>query len=195
MEAKFSRLTNAGFYRIGCAVSINLSGPWLTTTECWAFWVGNIYNRLYAFHYVDRQEKSARERQLKEELLAVEKEMPPEELPSASDLSLVFIQVDDYDEVFRGACGPRPLLVVQLINSCGMGGFGQGLSAQRWQGPLFNASSYRELESQESNNFPILDEIRKIDYGNRVPVTLSVGATKGVDPQNRPNRVNWPSRP
>jgi len=140
---------------------------------------------LYAFYYVDRQEKSARERQLKEELLAAEKDISLEELPAASDLSLVFIQVDDYDEVFQGLPeDQRPLLVAAVDKLM-----------REWAGSV-KAYLHKdgrdrysmliptdELEAQESKNFPILDEVRKIDYGNRVPVTLSIGAAKGVDPK------------
>ena len=140
---------------------------------------------LYAFYYVDRQEKSARERQLKEELLAAEKEMPLEELPAASDLSLVFIQVDDYEEVFQGLPeDQRPLLVAAVDKL--MREWAASVKAYLHKDGRDRYSMLLptgELESQESKNFPILDEIRKIDHGNRVPVTLSIGAAKGVDPR------------
>ena len=139
----------------------------------------------YAFYYVDKQERSARERELREELLAVEREMPPEELPAASDLSLVFLQVDDYDEVFHGLPeDQRPLLVAAVDKL--MREWAASAKAYLHKNSRDRYSMLMptdELESQESKNFPILDEIRKIDYGNRVPVTLSFGAAKGVDPQ------------
>jgi hypothetical protein len=72
---------------------------------------------LYAFSYMDKQEQSVRERELREEILSTEREQVSEErLTSASDeLALVFMQVDDYDEVFHGlADEKRPMLVAAV---------------------------------------------------------------------------------
>ena len=186
MEAKFFQTYKRRFF-IGLGVLLALTCLALAyyNRMLGIFGLVTSITGLYAFHYVDRQEKSARERQLKEELLAVEKEMPPEELPAASDLSLVFIQVDDYDEVFQGLPeDQRPLLVAAVDKL--MREWAASVKAYLHKDGRDRYSMLLptgELESQESNNFPILDEIRKIDYGNRVPVTLSIGAAKGVDPQ------------
>ena len=145
MEAKFFQTYKRRFF-IGLGVLLALTCLALAyyNRMLGIFGLVTSITGLYAFHYVDRQEKSARERQLKEELLAVEKEMPPEELPAASDLSLVFIQVDDYDEVFQGLPETSGLYWwLQLINSCGNGQLRSRPICTKMAGPLFNASSYR----------------------------------------------------
>lgn len=138
---------------------------------------------LYAFYYVDNQEKKARERELKEELLSAEKDELPEELPAVSKLSLVLIQVDDYDEVFQGmAEDQRPLLVGKVDKL--MREWAAAARAYLHKDGRDRFSMLLptgELEAQESKNFPILDEMRGINLGNRIPVTLSIGAAKGVD--------------
>jgi c-di-AMP phosphodiesterase-like protein len=140
---------------------------------------------LYAFSYMDKQEQSVRERELREEILSTEREQVSEErLTSASDeLALVFMQVDDYDEVFHGlADEERPMLVAAVDKLL-----------REWAGEI-NAYLRKdgrerytvllptaELEAQENDNFPILDKVREIKVGKHIPVTLSIGAAKGID--------------
>lgn len=140
---------------------------------------------LYAFSYMDKQEQSAREREIqeeiREEILAEEREYE-KGLLTSDDLALVFLQVDDYDEVFPGLTDEqRPMLVAAVDKLL-----------REWAGDMKaylrkdGRERYtvllptNELESQEDGDFPILDRVREISVGKHIPVTLSVGAAKNV---------------
>jgi c-di-AMP phosphodiesterase-like protein len=138
---------------------------------------------LYAFSYMDKQEQSALEREIREELLSVESERPPspEETP-ASDFALLFLQVDDYDEVFQELTDEqRPLLVAaadkflrEWAEECKAYLHKDGRDRYTVLLPT------TELEELESKDFSVLDGIRQVKVGNHIPVTLSIGAAKGA---------------
>lgn len=60
---------------------------------------------LFAFNYVDKHERIARERELREEFQSMGIEEQLEEEKPDFGLALAFLQIDDYDEVFQGLAG------------------------------------------------------------------------------------------
>lgn len=186
MDANFYRNYKRKFF-IGLGVLLALTCLALAkyNTILGIFGLFTVVIGLYAFSYMDKQEQSVRERELREEILSTEREQVSEErLTSASDeLALVFMQVDDYDEVFHGlADEKRPMLVAAVDKLL-----------REWAGEI-NAYLRKdgrerytvllptaELEAQENDNFPILDKVREIKVGKHIPVTLSIGAAKGID--------------
>ncbi|MGB4504770.1 MAG: DHH family phosphoesterase [Syntrophaceticus sp.] len=136
---------------------------------------------LYAFSYVDKQEQAIREREIREELLSMEMDELPVESPT-TDIALVFLQVDDYDEVFQELTDEqRPLLVI-AVDKCLREWAAETNAYLRKDGrDRYTALlPVEELESQENQEFPILDRVREIKVGNHIPVTLSIGAAKRV---------------
>lgn len=141
---------------------------------------------MYAFSYMDRQEEAAREREIKEEALSLVSAEALEESPAAAAISLAFLQVDDYDEVFHSLPDEqRPLLVAAVDKFL-----------REWAAAVeaylhkTGRDSYtlllplQELEALEQKEFSLLDEVRKINVGDHPPVTLSIGAARGVDAGN-----------
>lgn len=137
---------------------------------------------LYAFYFVDKQEKDARERELMSDLLSQATEVIPEDCPVCADLSLAFLQVDDYDEVFQSLLDEqRPLLVAAVDKflrewAASLQAYLRKDGRDRYS--LLLPTS--ELETLENSEFPVLDEVRKISVGEHLPVTLSIGAGKDV---------------
>ena len=94
---------------------------------------------------------------------------------------VISIQVDEYDEVLKSTKEDnRSLLTVDI----------QKLLANletKTKGALISSSieeftlilSQKELKELEREKFSILDEIRAIDHGNTLPVTISMGIGKG----------------
>ncbi len=93
--------------------------------------------------------------------------------------ALAQIEVDDYDDVISSTHeGERPLVVAEIDRCLGlwstrMNGIIKKLQKDKYV-VFFDA---RYLENQISKKFDILDEIREIDLGNKIPVTLSVGVS------------------
>ena len=94
---------------------------------------------------------------------------------------VMLIQVDGYDEVLKSAQEEnRPLLSVAIekelanleINT-------KGALRRTSKDKFFLMMNKKELIKLESEKFLILDQIRKIDYGNNLPVTISMGI--GID--------------
>ena len=94
---------------------------------------------------------------------------------------VMLIQVDGYDEVLKSAQEEnRPLLSVAIekdlanleINT-------KGALRRTSKDKFFLTMNKKELIKLESEKFLILDQIRKIDYGNNLPVTISMGI--GID--------------
>lgn len=139
---------------------------------------------LYAFYFVDKQERTAREQELREEFCSMAKEERRgilEEKP-VFGLALAFLQIDDYDEVLQGlADGQRPLLAAAVDKF-----------VQEWaeanHAYLYKDGRERyiallsteDLEDQENQEFTVLNKLREIRVGEHLPVTMSIGAAKGV---------------
>lgn len=90
---------------------------------------------------------------------------------------ILLIQIDSYDEVLQSAKEDvRPLITAEVerkLNSWAVDLKGAFRKNNKDKYTLWiNA---RDLELLESDKFSILDEIREIDYGNKLPITLSIG--------------------
>ncbi|HBI26722.1 MAG TPA: hypothetical protein DDY25_03205, partial [Peptococcaceae bacterium] len=139
---------------------------------------------LYAFYYVDQQEHTAREQEIREEFRSMtieEREGVSEEKP-VSGLALAFLQIDDHDEVLQGLVDEqRPLLAAAVDKFL-----------QEWaetnHAYLYKDGRERyiallsteDLENQENQDFTVLNKLREIRVGDHIPVTMSIGAAKGV---------------
>lgn len=94
---------------------------------------------------------------------------------------IMLIQVDGYDEVLKSASeDKRPLINVEIerILSC-LESSSQGALKRTSKDKFFLIMNKRELDKLEADKFSILDKIREIDYGNNLPVTISMGI--GID--------------
>lgn len=99
-------------------------------------------------------------------------------------MCLGIIQVDNYDEVRNNTDeGNRPLVFAEIdkrinefmikINGC----------VRKYENDKYIIIlENRYLESSELKKFDILDQIREINMGNKIPVTLSIGV--GVNGEN-----------
>lgn len=183
MESRFYRNYKRKFF-IGLGVLLALTclalAKYNLTLGVFGFVV--TLTGMYAFSYMDRQEEAAREREIKEEALSLASEVTPEKHPAAG-LSLAFLQVDDYDEVFHSLPDEqRPLLVAAVDKFLRDWAATVGAYLHKTGRDIYTLLlPTRELEALEEKEFSILDEVRKISVGNHPPVTLSVGAAKGVD--------------
>lgn len=96
-------------------------------------------------------------------------------------ISLVFI--DNYEEVFESMEEVRRPLLVALINrklnelSFEIGGVIKSFEKDKYIMIL----SYQQLERLQDKHFNILEQIREISIGNRIPVTLSIGIGVSAD--------------
>jgi len=137
---------------------------------------------LYAFYFVDKLEKKFREREIQDNLFSQMAGVTPESQPVYADFSLAFLQVDDYDEVFQSLPDEqRPLLVAAVDKylrewAASIQAYLRKDGREHYTLLLPTA----ELETLENREFPVLDEVRKISVGEHLPVTLSIGAGKGV---------------
>lgn len=95
--------------------------------------------------------------------------------------SMMLIQVDGYDDVLKSAPEEnRPLINVeieQILTSLELSS--QGGIKRTSKDKFFFVMNKKELKKLESEKFSILDKIRNIDYGNNLPVTISMGI--GID--------------
>lgn len=94
---------------------------------------------------------------------------------------MALIQVDGYDEVMQSAREEmRPILSAEIEKILKNWESSLGVAISKTSRDKYiltlNKSKLQELESRK---FTILDTIRKIDYGNNLPVTISIGV--GVD--------------
>lgn len=97
--------------------------------------------------------------------------------------SVFLLEVDNLDEVVKSTPeDKKPLLIAQIeryINS-----YAQGLSAmfkKYAMGKYVLVVQNQKLKDEAKKKFEILDEIREIDMGNTLAVTLSIGIGSGGD--------------
>ena len=94
---------------------------------------------------------------------------------------VMLIQVDGYDEVLKSAQEEnRPILNVAIekeLTNLEMNT--KGALRRTSKDKFFLTMNKKELIKLESEKFLILDQIRNIDYGNNLPVTISMGI--GID--------------
>jgi c-di-AMP phosphodiesterase-like protein len=97
---------------------------------------------------------------------------------------VAIIQVDNYDDVLQSTDeGVRPIVIAEIDRKI-------NLWVNRMNGMIkkYQKDKYlvvfekRYLENLEAKKFTILDDIREIDVGNKIPATLSIGV--GVNGKN-----------
>lgn len=97
---------------------------------------------------------------------------------------VAIIQVDNYDDVLQSTDeGVRPIVIAEIDRMI-------NLWVNRMNGMIkkYQKDKYlvvfekRYLENLEAKKFTILDDIREIDVGNKIPATLSIGV--GVNGKN-----------
>ena len=95
--------------------------------------------------------------------------------------AIMLIQVDGYDEVLKSADEEnRPLLSVAIekeLTALEMNS--NGALKRTSKDKFFLIMNKKELKKLETDKFSVLDQIRKIDYGINLPVTISIGI--GID--------------
>ncbi len=102
-----------------------------------------------------------------------------------NSLAVMSINIDNYDELYENTeVNHRPLVFAKIdgiVNS-----FIQeydGFSIKFEQDNYLLAMSYENLRKVMENKFNILDEVRDLEEGNKIPPTLSIGVgTKEVSP-------------
>lgn len=94
---------------------------------------------------------------------------------------MALIQIDGYDEVLKSADeDKRPLINVEVEKILtSLETSTEGALRRTSKDKFFLVMNRRELKKLEAGKFAILDTIRHIDYGNNLPVTISMGI--GID--------------
>lgn len=96
---------------------------------------------------------------------------------------VALIEVDNYDEVIKSTEDPsRPVLVAEIdkrINS--FANSYQGLIRKYDDNKYIMIFENKYLNQIVEKKFDILDNLREIDIGNKIPVTLSIGIGKNAD--------------
>lgn len=96
---------------------------------------------------------------------------------------IMLIQVDGYDEVLKSANEEkRPLISVELERI--LSGLEMSLQAavkRTSKDKYIVITNQKGLSKLQENKFTILDTIRDIDYGNTLPVTISIGVGRDGD--------------
>ncbi|MGL6105663.1 DHH family phosphoesterase [Romboutsia sp.] len=95
--------------------------------------------------------------------------------------SIMVIQIDGYDEVLKSTVeDKRPLINVEIEKILSaLETTSQGALKRTSKDKFFLVINKKELKKLEADKFSILDRIRQIDYGNNLPITISIGI--GID--------------
>ncbi|HGT0461258.1 TPA: DHH family phosphoesterase [Clostridioides difficile] len=95
--------------------------------------------------------------------------------------AMMLIQVDGYDEVLKSAAEDKRALinveVEKILSALELNS--NGALRRTSKDKFFLVMHKKELKKLEAEKFSILDTIRHIDYGNNLPVTISIGI--GID--------------
>ena len=91
--------------------------------------------------------------------------------------ALAQVQVDDYDDVISSTEeSARPLVIAEIDRRLGLWATRMnGIIKKQQKDKHVVFFDARYLENQIAKKFDILDELRSIDQGNKIPVTLSIG--------------------
>lgn len=96
---------------------------------------------------------------------------------------VALIEVDNYDEVIKNTeDAVRPVLIAEIdkrINS--FANLYQGLIRKYDDNKYIMIFENKYLNQIVEKKFDILDNLREIDIGNKIPVTLSIGIGKNAD--------------
>ncbi len=98
--------------------------------------------------------------------------------------NVAFIQVDNYDDVLKETEEDyRPLVTAEIDRRINLWvSRMNGLIKKYQKDKYIIVFENRNLENLEAKKFTILDDIREIDLGNKIPATLSIGV--GVNGKN-----------
>ena len=96
---------------------------------------------------------------------------------------IMLIQVDGYDEVLKSASeDKRPLITVELEKILSTLEISLQAAVKRTSKDKYIViTNQKGLSKLQENKFTILDTIRGIDYGNTLPVTISIGVGRNGD--------------
>ncbi|SHK52054.1 DHH family phosphoesterase [Tepidibacter formicigenes] len=91
--------------------------------------------------------------------------------------AIALIQIDSYDEVLESAKQDvRPLISAELERKLASWASDlKGAFRKNSKDKYTLVITAKELENLEADKFSILDEIRELDYGNTLPLSLSIG--------------------
>ncbi|MCG8541506.1 MAG: DHH family phosphoesterase [Clostridia bacterium] len=98
--------------------------------------------------------------------------------------NVLFVQVDNYDDVLKNTDEEyRPLVTAEIDRHISLWvSRMNGLIKKYQKDKYVVVFENRYLDNLEAKKFTILDDIRKIDLGNKIPATLSIGV--GVNGKN-----------
>ncbi len=90
---------------------------------------------------------------------------------------IAFIQIDNYDDVLQNTNETsRPLVIAEIDRRIGLWSTRMnGISKKYQKDKYIVFLENRYLERLESKKFALLDEVREIQIGNNIPITLSIG--------------------
>ncbi|TCO77987.1 DHH family phosphoesterase [Marinisporobacter balticus] len=97
---------------------------------------------------------------------------------------IMFVQVDNYDDVLKNTEeANKPLVIAEIDRCIGLWSANMNALIQKYQKDKYIIFlENQNLEILETKKFTILDEIREIQVGNQIPITLSIGV--GVNGKN-----------
>lgn len=98
--------------------------------------------------------------------------------------AIALIQVDNYDDVLQSTEeASRPLVIAEIDRRISLWAARMNAVVKKYQKDKYIVFfEHKYLERLESKRFAILDEIREIQGGNEIPITLSIGV--GVNGKN-----------
>ncbi len=90
---------------------------------------------------------------------------------------IALIQVDNYDDVIQGMEeANRPMVTAEIDRRISLWAARMNAVAKRYTKDKYIVLfEHKYLDKLESKRFAILDEIREIQVGNEIPITLSIG--------------------
>lgn len=96
---------------------------------------------------------------------------------NAEKSSVIIIEVDNYDDVLKEVSEEnKPLIIAEIDRRINLWCSEMEAVIQKYQKDKYIVFMQRhKIEAIETRKFNILDEIREIETGNNIPVTLSMG--------------------
>lgn len=90
---------------------------------------------------------------------------------------IAMVQVDNYDDVLSETKeDKKPFVISEIDTKLGLWASRMNALIKRFNKDKYLiVFEYKYLENLEAKRFSILDEIREIDAGNKIPVTVSIG--------------------
>jgi len=99
-------------------------------------------------------------------------------------LVVMLVQIDNYDEVMSNTDeAKRPVVLAEIEAALSQWAISLNAGWKKFDRDKFVVfAEAKALKALEDDKFPILDAVRSISAGNRIPVTLSIGV--GADGKN-----------